>query len=132
MDFIAPYASTVFAVGVLAAIQVLQQLVADLVAIRRKHEPGTALPGGHDDLLFRSGRAFANSVENTGVFLLTLAFAVLREADPSWVDRLVWAHVAGRAGHMVCYWLDARLARSLFFTIGLLAVIGLLVVGFAA
>ena len=132
MDIFTPYASTILAVGVLAALQVLQQLVADVVAIRRKHEPGTALPGGHDDLLFRSGRAFANSVENTGLFLLVLAFAVLRETDPAWVDRLVWAYVVSRGGHMVCYWLDVRSIRSLFFTVGLLAVIGLLVMGFLA
>lgn len=132
MDIFTPYASTIFAVGVLAAVQVLQQLVADFVAIRRKHEPGMPACGGHDDLLFRSSRAFANSVENTGVFLLVLAFAVLRGTDPTWVDRLVWVFVAGRAGHMLCYWFDVRLARSLFFTLGLLAVIGLLALGFLA
>lgn len=132
MEAFSPYASTILAVGVLAALQVLQQVVADMVAIRRRHEPGTALPGGHDDLLFRSGRAFANSVENTGVFLLVLVFVVLRATDPAWVDRLVWTYVASRAGHMLCYWFDARLARSLFFTLGLLAVVVLLVMGFLA
>lgn len=131
MEIFAPYASTILGVGVLAALQIVQQLVADVVAIRNRHEPGTALVGGHDDLLFRSARAFANSVENTGLFLLTLAFAVLREANPTWVDGLVWGYVAARAGHMLCYWFDLRLVRSLFFTVGVVAVLGLLVAGFA-
>lgn len=58
--------------------------------------------------------------------------AIFAGATAIGLNALAWAYVAGRAGHMLCYYLDQRLARSAFFVVSLLALVGMLVVGIAA
>ncbi len=130
MDWIVPYNPSILALGAFGGLQLLQLLVADAVSILRKHPPGHPPPGDHDDFHFRSIRAYANSVETTGVYLLVSAFAILRQADPDSVNLWSLVFVGARAAHMLCYWLDLRIARSIAFTIGVIALVALLVIGF--
>ena len=131
-EFTAAYQGLICSLGVLAALMVAQMLVLDFTAIRRKHVPGMPVTEGHDSFLFRAARAHGNSNESLATFLLIVAFAMAVEANPAWLNCLAWAFVAGRGGHMLCYYANWQIARSVSFGIGLLAMSGMLVTGLSA
>ena len=131
-DFLVPYASTLAAFVCLGAIFLVQMLVSDVVAIRAGHVPGTPIAGGHDDLLFRTTRALANTNESLAIFILLSLSAVLVGANAAWTNRLAWTFVLARTGHMLAYYTDQRTLRSAIFTLGVVALIGLLVLSIAA
>jgi uncharacterized MAPEG superfamily protein len=120
------YQPTLVACAALAALIMVQVLVADYASIRSKHVPGMPITDGHASFLFRSSRALGNTNETLGLFLLVFGLAVLFAARAPWVNALVWAYVAGRAGHMLFYYLRQGLLRSLSFGLGLGATLGLL------
>ncbi|WP_372764696.1 MAPEG family protein [Litorivivens sp.] len=126
------YAPAISALGVLALLMVIQTLVLDVTGIRRKHPPGTPVLSGPDDFLFRATRAHGNSNENLPTALAILSFCFIVGASPAWINNLMLLFVAARAGHMLCYYLDLRTARSISFGVGLLAMIGMLISGFVA
>jgi uncharacterized MAPEG superfamily protein len=126
-DLLLPYQGLLAASAVLAALVLLQVLVSDLAGMRAKHVPGMPVAGGHDDFHFRAARAHANTNENLPVQVLLVALAVLLSADPKWSAWAAWLFAAGRAGHMLCYYADLRLARSIAFGAGLVAQFALLV-----
>lgn len=119
------YPGTVLAWLVVAVLLLVQVLVADVVAVRRKHLPGTSVEGGHDDFLWRADRAHRNTNETLGAFVLLTLAAVAVEAHPVAVNGLALAYAAGRAAHMVCYWADLRIPRSVAWVVALLALLGL-------
>jgi uncharacterized MAPEG superfamily protein len=127
-----PYAATVFALGATAGLLLVQILVADVAGIRARHEPGTPIAADHASFLFRASRAHANTNESVAGFTLLAVFGIFAGAAPSWLAALAWTYVAGRAGHMLCYYLDQRVARSACFVVSLLALVGMLVVGVVA
>jgi uncharacterized MAPEG superfamily protein len=120
------YHSAFVALVVLASLVMLQVLIADYASIRAKHVPGMPVTSGHTSFHFRSVRALGNTNETLGLFLLVFGLAVLFAARAPWVNALVWAYVAGRAGHMLFYYLRQGLLRSLSFGLGLGATLGLL------
>ncbi len=126
------YALAVSSLGILALLMLVQILVLDFTGIRRGHPPGHPINSGPEDFLFRAARAHGNSNENLPTLLLIAAFCFLVNADPDWVNPLMLVFVAARAGHMLCYYADLRLARSISFGVGLVATIGLLMTGFLA
>lgn len=126
------YALAISSLGMLGLLMLAQMLVMDVTSIRRKHPPGQAITSGPEDFLFRAARAHGNSNENLPTLLLVLGFCFLVGADPDWVNPLMLVFVAARAGHMLCYYADLRLARSISFAVGSLATTGLLVVGLLA
>jgi uncharacterized MAPEG superfamily protein len=128
MPELALYSSALTAALALAALVLLQVLVADLAGIRARHVPGMPVAGGHGDFHFRATRAHANTNENLPVLVLLLLLAVLLRADPRWTGLAAWTFTAARAGHMLCYYLDLRTARSIAFGAGLLAQFALLVI----
>ena len=123
------YALAVSSLGILALLMLVQVLVLDFTSIRRRHPPGQPINGGPEDFLFRAARAHGNSNENLPTLLLIAAFCFLVGADPDWVNPLMLAFVSARAGHMLCYYANLQILRSVFFGIGLLAMIGILVAG---
>jgi uncharacterized MAPEG superfamily protein len=114
-------------VGVLLLVQVL---VADVVGLRRKKAPGSAAEGGHDDFLWRAERAYRNTNETLGAFLLLTLAAIAVDAHPVAVNGLALAFAGARTGHMVCYWADARILRSVCWAASALALVGLAIVAF--
>ena len=62
------------------------------------------------------------------VVLLAL-FGIFNGADAQWLGILAWTYVGGRVAHMLCYYADQRLLRSLAFAIALLALLAMAVVG---
>jgi uncharacterized MAPEG superfamily protein len=87
---------------------------------------------GHGDLLFRTTRALANTNENLTIFILLGVSAMFLSASPRWTNVFAWAFVIARAAHMLAYYADQRTLRSTVFTIGVVALVGLLVVSIAA
>lgn len=124
---LSPYGGTLNALLVLAVLMVIQFGVADVAGLRAKHVPGMPVTSGHGDFFFRATRAYANTNESIGLFLLLVLLCIFSGADPAWTARAAWAFAVGRAGHMACYYADLRLARSGFFVLGALANLVLLV-----
>lgn len=131
-EMLEAYQGLICSLGLLAALMVVQMLVVDFTAIRRKHVPGMPVTEGHDSFLFRAARAHGNSNESLPTFILITVFAVAVQASPGWLNTLVAIFVAARAGHMVFYYMNYSVLRSVSFGIGLLAMIGMLVVGLLA
>ena len=128
LELMAPYHGLLTASAVLAALMMVQLLVADVAGMRARHVPGMPVTGGHQDFHFRATRAHANTNENLPVQVLLILVAVLLAADPRWSAGTAWAFTAARAGHMTFYYLDLRLARSISFGVGMVAQFALLVV----
>jgi uncharacterized MAPEG superfamily protein len=127
------YGPALLAFGVFGAAFLLQVLVADLAGISTGHVPGTSLKEeSHDQFVFRATRALANTNETVAAFVVLALLGMLAGASPAWVNGLTWTYVLARVGHMAAYYADLRPVRSVFFGIAVMALIGLLVVGFVA
>lgn len=121
------YHDALVGVFVLAILMVIQFIVADVAFIKAKHIPGMPVPGDHKSFFFRATRAYANTHENIGLFILALLLCVLSGADTKWTGWFVWGYTLARAAHMGLYYGDIRTPRSIAFGIGALANLGLLV-----
>lgn len=132
LDVFAAYSSATMGLFALAVLLLIQLGVADVVGIRAKHVPGMPVTGGHDSFFFRATRTHANSNENLGLFLLLVLVAVMAGADAAWVGNWVWVFVAARTAYALCYYADLRALRSVVFSVGVLAQIGLLGCSFNA
>lgn len=123
--YLATHAATAYAIGAAAALLVIQIVVADVLGILRRHEPGTPVPADHGNALFRAGRAYANTNETIAAFVLLVLFALMRGAEPQWLAIASWAWVATRAVHTASYYADWRLMRSVSFGFSLLALLAI-------
>lgn len=132
MELIETYHSTVPATGALATLMLVQLLIADLIGIRAKHIPGTPVEADHKQLLFRAGRAVANTNESIAIYILALLFAVFSGVSADWMSCLAWAFVGLRFGYALCYYLNLQILRSVVFALSLLPIAGLLGLGFLA
>ncbi|MEM7015917.1 MAG: MAPEG family protein, partial [Pseudomonadota bacterium] len=106
-----------------------QLLIADVVGLVNKHTPGTPVSSGHDDFLFRAMRAHANTTESIGAFILLTGFAILMQGDPFWVNFSSWLFVGARLVHMLVYYLNISIVRSLAFGMSIFALLGLFLIG---
>ena len=131
-EWLVPYVSTVWALGMSGALLLIQLLVVDLAGIKARHRPGTPVEADHGDFLFRATRAHANTNESVAAFILLVLFGVLSAASPGWLNALSWVYVVARVAHMVCYYAGFQLPRSVAFGVGLAALFGMLVVGVSA
>ena len=128
LELLLPYQGVLAAGAVLAALVIVQVLVADVAGMQAKHVPGMPVTAGHANFHFRATRAHANTNENLPVQVLLTVVAVLLAASPRWATAAAWAFTAARAGHMLFYYMDLRLARSIAFGLGLAAQLALLAV----
>ena len=131
-DLMANYHTAILCLGLSGALLIVQILVADVVAIKAKHPPGMPITHGHDSFIFRSARAAANTNETIAAFIACLLFCFLVGADAGWVNTLALLYIAARLGHMACYYLDWRLARSSIFSLTIIAILGLFGLGLAS
>ena len=131
-SWLVPYQSTVFAMLATATLLLVQLLVLDLAGIKAKHVPGTPVPADHTSFLFRAARAQANTNESVAAFILLAVVAMFTSASSTWTNASAWVYVGGRLGHMLCYYADLRVARSVAFALSLAALLSLLLAAFAA
>lgn len=132
MGFIQPYDIAVLVLGLTGFLFLMQLIVVDIVALKKKHTPGYPIESDHNDMLFRAARALANSNESAAIFMLLVAFSILSSADPSWLNVACVVYFLGRLGHMLCYYANAKLWRSISFSISLLGLVAIFVIGIAA
>ncbi len=126
------YLPTLWAFGAMGGMMLLQILVIDVISIRRHHPPGTAVNSDHADALFRATRVLGNTNESIAIFILLSVFAVMSAAAPNWVNGLVWLYVVARTAHMLFYYLNLKILRSVAFSFVLVALAGLLLAGLVA
>ena len=131
-ELLVDYQWSILILGLTGALSLLQLLIFDLMAIKRKHPPGHPIESSHNNLLFRLSRAHANTNETMGVLILLFLFAALSAADPIWVNRLMIGYFACRVAHMICYYLAWPTLRGLVFGLSLLSLIGLFIMGLMA
>lgn len=123
------YAQSIAAFGCMAALMLIQLLVADVMGILRKHVPGTPVDASHADALFRASRTVANTNESIAVFICALLFCMLSDASPQWTAYCAWAYTISRALYAVFYYTNIQALRSTVFGVSLLSLVAMLVVG---
>jgi uncharacterized MAPEG superfamily protein len=124
-----PYGSSLAAWIVVGGAYLVQTLVADLAMVRARHTPGMPIASGHGDFLFRASRAHANTNESLAAFVVLSLAAMLLGASPAWTNGFGWGFALARVGHMLAYYADQRLFRSVAFAVGFACLLGLLIVG---
>lgn len=127
-EWLLPYDVTVLCFGIMGALLLLQVLVSDAVSISLKHPPGVPVAPDPASLLFRAHRAHANTNETLAGFVVLALFALGTGADPVWLNRCCALYAASRFAHMLCYYGNWKLMRSVSFGISLVALGGILVV----
>lgn len=127
--FMETYSMTVQALGLTGLLLLVQMLVVDFAGMGAGHKPGHPVPADHGNFLFRAVRAQANSNESIAVFILLALFGMFAGAAPAVLGWSALAYVAGRLGHMVCYYAGIGLARSICFGVALLGLLGMAVAG---
>ena len=75
----------------------------------------------------RANAAQANSLEAFPFFAVAVILALLTGVEPVVVDMLCILFTAARVAYVLCYLKDKALFRSLFWSVGLLAVLTLYV-----
>ncbi len=123
------YEDTILAMGCMAVLMFIQLIVADVVGIKAKHSPGSAVPSDHDNSLFRASRTMANTNESIAIFILSVLFCIYSNASPVYTAYAAWGFVTARAAYALCYYGNVQLLRSLVFGISLLFLLALLVIG---
>ena len=130
MEFIAPYQTTVLVLGLSGFLFWCQLLIADIAGIKAKHTPGFSVEQNHEQFLFRSSRVIANSNESVGVLILVCSFAILSSANPAVLNGFACAYLVGRVGHMLCYYANLKLLRSVIFAVSFVSLLGMFITGF--
>jgi uncharacterized MAPEG superfamily protein len=132
MDIAQTYEHTIYAIGALSLLLLCQVLVADIVGIRSKHVPGSAVHADHSDLLFRASRTVANTNESIAIFVLATAFCILSKASPGYTAYAAWGFVLVRSMYAVFYYSNLQLLRSVAFAASLISLASLLAAGVLA
>lgn len=129
MEFLLPYKTTLLVAGLTGVMLFVQILVADLTAIKQKHTPGYPIEPNHQDFLFRAARVHANTNESIAIFCLFAFFAVLSSAEPSYLNGSAVLYFAGRLLHMLAYYAQIGLVRSIAFGVSLIGLAGMFIAG---
>ena len=131
MTILLDYQVTVLIIGLVAVLQLLQLIVLDVMAIRRKHAPGKPIEAEPSDPLFRASRTFYNTNETLGLFILIVLFAMLSGGSAWWVNACSIVYFISRVIYAVAYYAGISALRSTVFGISLVALLALLIVGFS-
>lgn len=129
MEFIEPYNITVLVAGLTGLVLFLQLIFLDVVAIKVKHTPGHPVAADHSNFLFRASRTLSNTNESVAIFILFAFFAVLSSANPQWLNASASVYLAGRIAHMLFYYLNIGMFRSISFAISLMGLAAMFIVG---
>ena len=126
---LAAFTPVIWAMGAIGLLLLIQLLVVDIAGIRSRHVPGTPVTAEHGVFMFRATRAHANTNESVAAFVLLSLFGIFSSASASWLNVLVWVFVLGRVAHMICYYADQRMLRSVAFAVSLAALFCIFIVG---
>ncbi len=129
MEFIEPYNITVLVMGLAGLILFLQLSVVDIMGIKTRHTPGHPIPADHNNFFFRASRALSNTNESAAIFILFVCFSILSSANPQWLNISSVIYLVGRIAHMLFYYSNLKLCRSISFAISLIGLMAMFVVG---
>ncbi|MCL1092316.1 MAPEG family protein [Shewanella kaireitica] len=132
MEFIEPYKITVLVMGLAGLIFFIQLVILDVIGLKTKHTPGHPISADHNDFLFRVSRALSNTNESVAIFILFVAFSILSSANPVWLNISAIVYLAGRIAHMLFYYSNLKLLRSISFLVSLIGLMAMFVVGILA
>lgn len=132
MEFIEPYKITVLVMGLAGLIFFIQLVILDVIGLKTKHTPGHPISADHNDFLFRVSRALSNTNESVAIFILFVAFSILSSANPVWLNISAIVYLAGRIAHMLFYYSNLKLLRSISFVVSLIGLMAMFVVGILA
>lgn len=123
------YKITIYSLAGLAALAIIQLLVADVIGIISKHVPGTPIVPDHSDRHFRASRAVANLNESVAVFILLVIFCIFSGASPAYTAIGAWGYVTARTVYAALYYLNLQTLRSITFGLSLVFLLSLLMTG---
>ncbi len=129
MELFEPYKITILVMGLAGLVFLLQIIIVDVLGIKAKHVPGYPIPSDHSDLLFRASRTLSNTNESVAIFILFVGFAILSSANPHWLNISAVVYLVGRVAHMVFYYSNLQLCRSIAFAVSLIGLLAMFVVG---
>ncbi len=107
----------------------LQIIIVDIIGLKAKHIPGYPIQPDHNDLLFRASRTLSNTNESVAIFILFVGFAILSSANPHWLNISAVVYLVGRLAHMVFYYSNLQLCRSIAFVVSLIGLLAMFIVG---
>lgn len=129
MVLIEPYKMTILVLGLAGFLFWIQLAIVDIVSIKAKHTPGFTIAQDHGSLLFRAHRVLANSNESAATLILFALFSILSSAHATWLNGCALAYLIGRVGHMIFYYSNLKILRSLAFAISFAGLLGMFVAG---
>ena len=132
MESIQTYEHTIFALGAMAVLMLLQVIVSDIIGVVTKHTPGATLKTDHNNLLFRTSRTVANTGDSVSIFLLATLFCIFSHASPTYTSYAAWGFVSIRTLYALFYYFNFQILRSVMFGLSLLTLAALLIVGVIA
>lgn len=132
IDWLQAYELSIYAAFAVAVMLFVQIVVADVAAIWAKTAPGKPLEFNPASFHFRASRSYHNTNESIAVFMLMLPVCIVLQAEAGLVNAMSWLYVAGRAGHMLTYYGNWPLARTISFVVALLGLLGLIAAGVMA
>ena len=107
----------------------VQLLIADIVGLKSRHIPGYPIEPSHNKLHFRSARALSNTNESVSIFILLVCFSILSSANANLLNISSTVYLIGRVGHMLCYYFNLKLLRSISFGVSLLGLAAIFITG---
>jgi uncharacterized MAPEG superfamily protein len=129
MDIDVAYTPTVLAIGLTGLVFLVQLVVLDILGITEKHSPGYPIEADHESFLFRASRALHNSNESVGIYILFVMFALFSNASANLLNIAVWVYLSGRVLHMLFYYVNFKILRSIAFAISLIGLGAIFVLG---
>ncbi|NRB41781.1 MAG: MAPEG family protein [Pseudomonadales bacterium] len=129
MEFIEPYSITILVMGLAGLTFFMQLVVVDVIGLKARHTPGHPIPANHNDFLFRASRTLSNTNESVAIFILFVGFSILSSANPEWLNISAMVYLAGRIAHMLFYYSNLKLCRSISFAVSLFGLMAMFVVG---
>jgi uncharacterized MAPEG superfamily protein len=129
MEFFEPYKITILVIGLAGLILFLQLIVVDVMGIKARHTPGHAIPADHSDFFFRASRTLSNTNESVAIFILFVCFSILSSANPQWLNISAVVYLVGRIAHMLFYYSNLKLCRSISFAVSLIGLLAMFVLG---
>ena len=127
------YYLSFFGIWALLSLVVIEAIIAmGASRSQKKYTPGILNSDlGPESFVFRSDRAFKNSLENIVPFLGAVIISILLSMDPLRLARLVLVYVLARYIYTAVYYSIATRKnpsfRSLFYLVGLIVTIIMLV-----
>jgi len=133
MENFAPYSHAIACL----ALWALMNVVLGMVATRGRTDAGRAPSGkpirNYSDPVYRADRAHMNAMENSGPFIGAVVAAILAGAAPFWVNVFACVFLVARvAMAFVHIRTENQPMRSLFFVIGMVSILALVVMALRA